>query len=140
MYYSSFAVNLVIYLIFGDNFRKQFCESYLSPCLRLCGKTRPSTRGCGACSEMTAMSTVRMEEIDARPDEQAALLDASAPTLRMVETPALNNGLPAYTGQKENNASPGTPQENGHRDVPDHIYENDVYQGEDYSALTSSNV
>ncbi|GFS21167.1 thyrotropin-releasing hormone receptor-like [Elysia marginata] len=142
MYYSSFAVNLVIYLIFGDNFRKQFRETYLSPFLRLCGKTRQSGRGCGACSEMTAMSTVRMEEMEARPDEQAALLDAVAPSQRVSEIPSPNDDDEASNNdQKEvNGCLAAAPSENGHKDPQTYIYGTDVYQGEDYSGLISSNV
>ncbi|RUS89991.1 hypothetical protein EGW08_002258 [Elysia chlorotica] len=176
MYYSSFAVNLVIYLIFGDNFRRQFVQTYLWPCLGLCGKrrsNRPGGGGCGAFSEMTALSTVRLEEMDARPDEQAALLDTPA---RGQGTPQGNQGktgtvgpnhgvseLPGpqgtavYMGQPDGNrnnggvggSSPYRHQENGYTDLADnkdetdvqaHVYGNDVYQGDDYSALTSSNV
>ncbi|XP_055867883.1 cholecystokinin receptor type A-like [Biomphalaria glabrata] len=70
IYYLCFAVNLVIYLTFGRSFRKQFKETYFSYCLR---HNSPS-----GCSEMTAMSTVRLEEIENRNEDQAALIEPNA--------------------------------------------------------------
>ncbi|KAH9512346.1 hypothetical protein Btru_039250 [Bulinus truncatus] len=70
IYYLCFAINLVIYLTCGDSFRKQFKETYFSFCFR----RNPPT----GCSEMTAMSTVRLEEMDNRNEDQAALIEPNA--------------------------------------------------------------
>ncbi|CAL1530259.1 unnamed protein product [Lymnaea stagnalis] len=69
IFYLCFAVNLIIYLTCGDSFRKQFKDTYFSFCFR---RNSP-----GGCSEMTAMSTVRLEEMDNRNEDQTALIETS---------------------------------------------------------------
>ncbi|XP_059166799.1 sex peptide receptor-related protein 2-like [Physella acuta] len=69
IFYLSFAVNLGIYLTCGDSFRKQFKETYFPYCFR---RSPPP-----GCSEMTAMSTVRLEELDNKNEDQTALIENS---------------------------------------------------------------
>ncbi|KAK3752484.1 hypothetical protein RRG08_032775 [Elysia crispata] len=136
MYYSSFAVNLVIYLIFGDNFRKQFQEMYLSSCLALFWKTGQSNRGCGLCSRLTATPIVHLEMLDERPEEQAELIGTPPSSNRASVKPAITS----YSGHTDNNGFFLSQQQNGKKTLHAHLYNSEEYQGSDPSELLSSDV
>ncbi|BFZ06044.1 hypothetical protein BsWGS_09083 [Bradybaena similaris] len=70
IYHLSFAVNLIIYLTCGDNFRKKFRESYFPFCV--------SHRSSKDYSEMTALSIVKTDDTEHRTEHQTALIAREA--------------------------------------------------------------
>ncbi|RUS85129.1 hypothetical protein EGW08_007093 [Elysia chlorotica] len=81
MYYSSFAVNLVIYLIFGDNFRKKVWGVFLSCCHIPGLRASLTSKGCaGCCGNGHTKSTVQLEMVDQRGEEMAKLVVPPSPS------------------------------------------------------------